>query len=148
MLLRYPSFDMKLRRLSALLTSAAMLHLWVATGDAACVQHGTQRHHATPSNPASVAEHATGMDGHVMTTEVSDAPAFAVHVAKADLPPCDAPAQQHCCDTVVGCSVSGVVTSERQLLASTVLSASHIQEARHDAPASFAPAPEPPPPKA
>jgi hypothetical protein len=141
---------MKLRRLFALLTSVAMLHLSILGGDAICLTHGAGRHHATKSSDGTTAEHATDVDGHVMPmAEAGEAPMVSAALfAKADVPPCEIPAQQHCCEALVGCSVAGAVTSEREVLASGVLPAPRIREAAHDAPASFASAPEPPPPKA
>jgi hypothetical protein len=90
------------------------------------------------------------MDHHVMASveSVVEPAAAADPVLKADAPPCDAPTQHHCCDAVAGCSMSGAVTSERAVLASGLAPAARIRDARHDAPASFAPAPELPPPKA
>jgi hypothetical protein len=139
---------MRLRRVFALLTSVAMLHLTVAAGDAACATHGAGHHGAT-SRAASVDEHAMQMDGHVMPTTktVESAAASSVRVAKSDVPPCEVPTQQQCCEALVDCSAVGAVKSERAVLASGVSSASRISEAAHDAPASFASAPEPPPPK-
>jgi hypothetical protein len=141
---------MRLRRHFALLTSIALLHLSVVGGDAVCLTHGAEGHHAAKSSAGTVAEHAMEIDGHVMPmAEATEAPAVSsARVAKADAPPCEIPAQQHCCQSLVGCSVAGAVTSERQALATGVLSAPRIREAVHDAPASFASAPEPPPPKA
>jgi hypothetical protein len=141
---------MKLRRLFALFTSVAMLHLVVVGGDAVCLTHGAEGHHAATSSGGTVAERAMETDGHVMAmVEAAEAPvASAAPVAKADVPPCEIPAQQHCCEALVGCSVAGAVTSERQVLPSSMVSAPRISEAAHDAPASFASAPEPPPPKA
>ncbi|MFL5608618.1 MAG: hypothetical protein ACJ8AD_19335 [Gemmatimonadaceae bacterium] len=140
---------MRCRRLFALLTSAAMLHLSVA-GNAACAPGDLQEHHAMTPGSETVAERAMRTDGHVMPAPEANEPATlsAGRVGKADLPPCETPVQQHCCDAVVGCGVIGAVTSHQHLLAPRVLSAPRIEEALHDAPASFVPAPEPPPPKA
>jgi hypothetical protein len=142
---------MKLRRLFALLTSVAMLHVSVAAGDAACLTRDGE-HHAARSGGGAVATDAMAMHGHLMpAAEVADAPAMSAASApppKADVPPCEAPTQQHCCDALVGCNVAGAVTSEHDVLAPSVSYSARIREALHDAPASFAPAPEPPPPKA
>jgi hypothetical protein len=139
---------MRFRRLLALLTSAAMLHLSVVAGDAACATHGANGNHAAMASDA--AEHEMWMDGHLMPTatgaEVSVA--SAAPVARSGTPPCEIPAQQHCCEALAGCSVDSAVTSAQQRLASTVSPASRIRVALLDAPASFASAPEPPPPKA
>jgi hypothetical protein len=141
---------MKLRHPLALLTSIAMLHLSVVGGDAACLTHGAPEHHAARSSGGALADGAMEMDGHVMPmAEAAEAPVVsAAGVARADVPPCEAPSQQHCCEALVGCGVAGAVAGEQQMLASGVLPATRIHEALHDAPASFAPAPEPPPPKA
>jgi hypothetical protein len=141
---------MKLRRPFALLTSIAMLHLSVVGGDAACLTQGAEGHHAAKASGGTIAQPAMEMDGHLMPMAgASDAPVVSVaRGATADVPPCEIPAQQHCCEALMGCSVAGAINSDRQPLASNVLSAPRISEAPHDAPASFASAPEPPPPKA
>ncbi len=53
------SGPMILRRLTSLLTAAAVLHLSVVAGDAACATHGAGDHHSTSGN-------AMPMDGHSM----------------------------------------------------------------------------------
>jgi hypothetical protein len=126
---------MKLRRLVALLTSATMFHLSLAAGDSACATSEANGHHAANTSGRAVAEHVMPMEGHAMAM---------ADVAEA----CETPSERHCCDVLAGCSVVGAVTSERQVLASTDLPAARIREALHDVPASFASAPEPPPPKA
>jgi hypothetical protein len=140
----------KLRRVFALLTSVTMLHLSVLSGDAVCLTHGAEGHHASTSRVGTTAEHAMEMHGHVMPLpEAAEAPVVSgARVATAAVPPCEIPAQQHCCEALVGCSVAGAVTSEREVLAAGLVSEPGISEAAHDAPASFASAPEPPPPKA
>jgi hypothetical protein len=139
---------MGFRRLFALLTSVTMLHLSVVAGDPACVTHRANGHHAVSSSGA-MAEHAMPMDGHVMPmAAATGAHLSAAPVAESDTSPCEIPAQQHCCEALIGCRVATAVTSAHQALAATVLPAERIRVALHDAPASFAPAPEPPPPKA
>jgi hypothetical protein len=139
---------MRLRRLYALLTSVSMIHLSMAAGDSACATHGAHTHHASTASRAATAGHAIA--GHVMpmTEAAGGSTPSSGPVAKADLPPCERPAQQHCCDAVTGCGGLGAVTSAPQALASVVRRAARIRDALHDAPASFASAPEPPPPKA
>jgi hypothetical protein len=141
---------MKLRRLFALFTSVAMLHLSVAAGDAACLSRSGGGHHAATSSGGAVAGDAMPMHGHAMpVADVAEGPAMtAASVAKADVPPCEIPAQQRCCDALVGCTLVGAITSERDVLAPRTSYSARIRETLHDAPASFAPAPEPPPPKA
>ena len=142
---------MRFRRLFALLTSVTMLHLTVAAGDAVCATHGVDGHHGASSQAAAAAAaHAMPMDGRVMpasagapASTVSDAPA-----ANAATPPCDVPTQQHCCEALVGCSVDSAVTGAHEGFAFSVSASARILVARHDAPASFASPPEPPPPKA
>jgi hypothetical protein len=143
---------MKRRRLFALFTSVTMLHLTVVSGDAACATHGATGHHTAKTGGEEMAGHAMPMDGNAMpmaraleASTISAAP-----VAKSDATPCEVPTQQHCCDALVagGCSVDSAVTSSHQTLATAVSPATRIRVAVDDAPASFAPAPEPPPPKA
>lgn len=132
---------MRLRRILALLTSVTMLHLSVVAGDAACASHGTNGDHG------AVSAHAMPMDGHAMpmagATEHHDAV-----MATSDAPPCETPVQEHCCDAVVGCGGAGLLAAAEHPFAVTAPRAPRIREALHDAPASFASAPEPPPPKA
>src|SRR2546423_15406401 len=99
---------MKLRRLFALLSSIAMLHLSVVGGDAVCLTHGANDHHAAKSNGRTTAEHTMAMDGHAIPmAEAAEAPVeSAARVATASVPPCEIPAQQHCCEALVGCSVA------------------------------------------
>jgi hypothetical protein len=141
---------MKCRRLFALLTSVTMLHLTVAAGDAVCATHGVDEHHGASSPAAPVAEHAMKMGGRVMSattgapaSTVSDAPA-----ANADTPPCEVPTQLRCCVALVGCSLDSIATGTYGGFVASVSASARILVARHDAPASFASAPEPPPPKA
>jgi hypothetical protein len=141
---------MRFRRLFALLTSAAMLHLTVVAGDAACATHESDAAPGASASDAAAPSHEMSMGGHVMSSPaaapgstVSDGPA-----AKSGTPPCEIPTQQHCCDALVGCSVDGVVTHAHDGLGTNEPSSARILVALHDAPASFASAPEPPPPKA
>jgi hypothetical protein len=143
---------MKLRRLFALLTSVTMLHLTVVAGDAACATHGASGHHAAMARGGGTADHLMPMDGQAMPTATGAGASVAstAPVAKSGAPPCEVPTQQHCCDALVagGCSVDSGVISAHDALASAVSPAARIRVAVDDAPASFAPAPEPPPPKA
>ena len=110
---------MPLRRLVALLSSLAMIHLTVVVGEASCV---------TPAAPSAEAhEH---------------------HAAPTETPPADQPAQQQCCEAMIACSVASDVTQARVLLASGSAPSRQSSTPIHDAPASFAAPPEPPPPKA
>lgn len=136
---------MILRRLFALLTSVTMFHLSVVAGDAACAAHGAAGHdmnaaamHGTPA--------AASMSDDAMPMEAS--PTAERGAVKSGAPPCEVPAQQHCCEALVGCSVASAVTSAVQSLAPAISPAARIPAAVNDAPASFASAPEPPPPKA
>jgi hypothetical protein len=88
------------------------------------------------------------MAGHEMPMAADAHVVSAAAVASSDIPPCETPAQQHCCEAVAGCGVVGAVAGEAFVLASAVRPAARIREAMDDAPASRAPAPEPPPPKA
>jgi hypothetical protein len=143
---------MKLRRLFALLTSVAMLHLTVAAADVACATHGASGHHATQASDDDAAQHTMPTDGHLMPmTEGSEASVASVaSVVGSDAPPCEVPTQQHCCDAIAvgGCGVDSALSSAPEAVASSVSRGSRIHVVVDDAPAAFAPAPEPPPPKA
>jgi hypothetical protein len=140
---------MRCRRLFALLTSVTMLHLSVVAGDAACVMHRANGHHALSPSGVAIAEHAMPTDGHVMpVAAATEEERSAAPVADSDTSPCEIPAQQRCCGALIGCSVATAVTSAHEALATIVLPAARVRVALHDAPASFASAPEPPPPKA
>lgn len=136
---------MILRRLFALFTSVTMLHLSVVAGDAACAAHGAAGHDMNAAAMHGTAA-ASSMSDHAMPMEAS--PAAERGAAASGAPPCEVPAQQHCCEALVGCSVASAVTSAVQSLTPAISPAARIRVAMHDAPASFAPAPEPPPPKA
>ena len=139
------------RRLVALLTSVTMLHLAVASGESACVSPAMSQHHAAMASSADI-ETDVSMSGHVMPMAAAAASASADRGTSvttggtADVPPCEIPTQQHCCGALVGCGVSIAIANATQMIASTVSPATRIRVALHDAPASFAPAPEPPPP--
>ena len=119
---------MRFRRLFALLTSVTMLHLRVVAGDTACATHGIDGHHGASSQ--AVPAHAMPMGG------------------KAGTPPCDLPTQQHCCEALVGCGVDSAVTVAHEGFVAGASASGRILIVPHAAPASFASAPEPPPPKA
>lgn len=123
-----------------------MLHLTVVAGDAACVTHRADGHHAAKAGAA----HAMSVSGHSMqmTEDASASVLSASPGAKSGAPPCEVPTQPRCCQALVGCSVDGAVSSARVVLATTVSPAARICVAPDDVPASFAPAPELPPPKA
>lgn len=143
---------MIVRRLVALLTAVTMLHLAVVAGDSACAFHGVNGRQAPMQDGADATRHTMPMDGHVMPPAVAaDVPVISAGpVTEGGTPPCEIPADQHCCEALVGggCSVASAVASMREDLPSALPSATRIRQAVHDAPASFASAPEPPPPKA
>jgi hypothetical protein len=141
---------MTLRRLFALLTSVTMLHLTVVSGDPACATHGAGEHHAGQASGAGAMPGAMPMDGHAMPmAEVAGATVTsAATVATLGAHPCEIPAQQHCCEALVGCSVDSAAAGEPLVLVAGLSPATRISAAPDDLPASFAPAPEPPPPKA
>jgi hypothetical protein len=140
---------MRLRRLLALLTAVTMLHLSVVAGDWGCATHAASARRATTVGEATV-EHTMPMTGHTMPMVAgSDTPAASTApVVGSHAPPCELPLQQHCCEAVAGCGAIGVATSADRVPAATVVAAARIREALNDAPPSFAPALEPPPPKA
>lgn len=140
---------MIVRRLIALLTSVTMLHLSMVAGDSACATHGANGHHAARTTDAAATEHTMPMDGHVMPVGAASAPMVsALPTAATDTAPCEVPVQQHCCEAQVACSAANAVASVRQDLATAIPHVARIRDTRHDAPASYASAPEPPPPKA
>jgi hypothetical protein len=138
------------RQLVALLTSVTMLHLSVVAGDAACATHGTDGHPMTGTHDARTGGHSMPMQGHLMTAQPITTGALAAtgQASQPDTAPCAIPAQQDCCRAQLGCRAASAVASTRQQLASTPACSTRIDEALGDAPASFASAPEPPPPKA
>ena len=142
------------RRLIAILSSLTMLHLSVVSGESACASPAMVQHHAAMTSSADASESERLMSGHAMPMEAVEGAESATHggsagtTGSAGVPPCEIPTPQHCCGALVGCSVSIAITDATQVIASTVLPAARIRVALHDAPASFAPAPEPPPPKA
>lgn len=110
---------MPLRRLVALLSSLAMIHLTVVVGEASCV-----------------------------TTAAPSAEGHEHHAVPAETPPADQTAQQQCCEAMIACSVASDVAHARVRLADATAPAMQSSGAVHDAPASFVAPPEPPPPKA
>lgn len=114
---------MPLRRLVALLSSLAMLHLTVVVGEASCV---------TKTGTAVLPTAET--HGH--------------HTAPSETPRPDQPTQQQCCEAMIACTVVSDVTQARVLLADAAAPSMQSSSAIHDAPASFVAPPEPPPPKA
>jgi hypothetical protein len=137
---------MNVRRLAALLTAAAMLHVSAAAGHAACV-HGTNGHHAPTSHGDAVAGSAMEAEGHAMAMHPAAEAAVGPQAVQAEAPLCETPAQQHCCDAVVGCGIGGAIAGDRAILMARVLATTRIADSLDDAPASFAPALDPPPPK-
>jgi hypothetical protein len=140
---------MKRRRLVALLTSLAMLHLAVVSGDAACATHGAHDHPAGRAGSARATGHAMPMNEHAMPMgEGVDARVQSAAVAASDAHPCEIPSQQRCCEAMVGCSVDSAAGAGPHVLVAGLSPATRIRVGRDDVPASFASAPEPPPPKA
>ena len=123
---------MTLRRFLALLTGLATLHTAVAARSAQC---------AMVSEHVRVTEHVTPMDGHEMATGTHHAKTDPHHTAPDDTPP------RHACDMIVGCGAVAVASPERVILTTVVAQVERVREWSHDAPSSFVPAPEPPPPK-
>jgi hypothetical protein len=141
---------MRFRRLFALLTSAAMLHLTMVAGDDACATHGVGASAQATASDATAPRHEMPMAGEGMSaapsagrSTLSEGPA-----ANSATPPCEVPTQQHCCAALVGCSVDSAVTHAHESFGATASSSAGIAAGRDDAPTSFASAPEPPPPKA
>jgi hypothetical protein len=126
-----------------------MLHLSAVAGDAACATHGANGHHQAP-DASAVAEHSAAMHGHEMATaaHVAISMSSARPIVKSSAPPCEVPTQQHCCDALVGCSVDSATASGPEVMTAAISPATRIRVALVDVPASFASAPEPPPPKA
>lgn len=118
---------MGIRRFLALVVSTALLHFSVVAGDAACATHGSGEAHVPPGSAGQMAHH--------------DMPAH-------DSTPCETPVQQHCCEAVIGCELSGNIAGAREILTVTLVPTMAVRFAHHDAPASFDAPPEPPPPKA
>jgi hypothetical protein len=134
---------MKSRRLLALLTSVAMLHLSVVAGDAACATHGGATHHGATAGMETTS-HLMRTADHVERSAVSSDD----FTATRTLPPCEIPTQAHCCDALAGCGISGALAQVGDGADAAITAAVRMRVAPDDAPASFAPAPEPPPPKA
>ena len=135
------AFRMNLRRLLALLTMVTLFHLSVATGNAACAPHS-----ATPT--ASLHESsAQGHSGHRMGGAVVGNPGDAASDYSTP-EPCDTASLAQCCEAMVQCVMFGLLTSESMVAVVAPEPAARISAALVDAPASFAPAPESPPPKA
>jgi hypothetical protein len=134
---------MKLRRLVALVTSIALVHVSVAVGGSACPPAG-----AGGRTTATSGHDASSMTDHGMAMAHDAAPGLTSHAARVDTSPCETTTRQHCCEAVAGCGIAVITADAGHDLASDPPVASRIGESLHDAPASFAPAPEPPPPKA
>ncbi|MCY7378398.1 MAG: hypothetical protein LH467_03550 [Gemmatimonadaceae bacterium] len=146
-----------IRRLVALLSSVTMLHLSVVSGESACASPAMTQHQTALASSAGERNAVVPMSAHAMPMTAADGATHMMHsvsagavgtAGSAGVPPCEIPTQQHCCGALVGCSVSVAITDATQVIGSTVSPTTRICVALHDAPASFAPAPEPPPPKA
>jgi hypothetical protein len=137
------------RRFVALLLSLTMLHLSVVAGDAACATHDAGAQHASRADHAARGEQVVLAHGHVMIPDVGHQAAMSTaRDPGSRMPPCDVPAQQHCCDALVGCSVASAVASAPQSPAPRTSRSARVGVALDDEPTSLAAAPEPPPPKA
>jgi hypothetical protein len=134
---------MMLRRLAALVTAITLFHGSVAAGASVCPPPAAGGHAAAASG-----HDAAPMSDHVMAMSHDVRADVGSSTARIDTPPCEMPLQHHCCDLVAGCGSAVVAAAARRDLASDPPVASRIRESLHDVPASFAPAPEPPPPKA
>jgi hypothetical protein len=132
---------MRLRRFFALLTSITLLHLSVVSGDAACATHGTN------GETSMMSGHEMPTDGHPMPMPAATQAGGAA-VVTSDAPPCETPVALHCCDAVAGCGPTGIIARSLNAVALERPLAARISRLLDDAPASFASAPEPPPPKA
>ncbi|MEO8622253.1 MAG: hypothetical protein ABI625_14380 [bacterium] len=129
------------RRVIALLMSVTLLHLSVVAGDAACATHGAAGEMSAPST------HDMPMGGHAMPAAGA---AYSLGSAAVTSPPapCETPVATHCCDAVAGCGPVSVAARSHSTVALAKPLGARIHASRHDAPASFASSPEPPPPKA
>lgn len=131
-----------MHRLVALLSAVALIHLSVASGDVACATHGAA------ARAGATGAHGMAMGAHEPeAAHAAPAAAHASERAAADAPPCDTPVQPDCCTMHVGCSVSTVLASAREAELSRSVATARVVPSRHDRPASFAAAPEPPPPR-
>ena len=135
---------MMVRRLLALLTSVAMLHLWLVAGDVACALHGAGGHHAALRDAGAAAEHEMPMTAHAVDTSGG----AEVSTAKSAAPPCDTPVQPRCCEAVASCGVAGTIVSRTRFAEPRPSASPEVLALDDDAPASYQPPPEPPPPKA
>ncbi len=123
---------MILRRVAALFVLLTTFHFSVVAGDLACADHGAS---------AAASSHAMPMDMGA---------SHDVHAAAAESaePPCEVPAQQHCCEAVAGCSITGVASSPERPAGQQLADARAVRHPASRALSSLAVAPEPPPPKA
>ena len=132
---------MMLRRLLALLSMVPMLHLSVAAGSSACATH--------PAAAADLTRDAAGASHHVDHDVTAGARMADAGTPRAsDAPPCESTTQQHCCEAVAPCTMHGLVSATSSDPAPAPEASARVGGAAPDAPASFASAPEPPPPKA
>lgn len=134
---------MTLRRLAGLVTAVTLFHGSVAAGGSVCPSAGLGGHAVAASghDAARVTEHAMAMSRDARPDMGSPA-------ARSDAPPCEMPVQHPCCEVIAGCGIAVATAAAHHDPASDPRAAARIGESLHDAPASFAPAPEPPPPKA
>ncbi|GAC1646950.1 MAG: hypothetical protein NVS4B3_00240 [Gemmatimonadaceae bacterium] len=141
---------MIVRRFVALLTTLAMLHLSATAGDFACAQHGGQRDQRISVTVAAIVHQVSGSDDEMVMTgarHVHGARSLALATGESRTPPCESPVLPRCCGGFANCSVTSAVAKRDQIPAIPAV-ASRVQVALVDAPPSFRPAPEPPPPKA
>ncbi|MEO6876917.1 MAG: hypothetical protein ABI205_00450 [Gemmatimonadaceae bacterium] len=122
---------MKLRRLAGWATIALLLHLNVASSDAAC---------ATQAGMASAAM-AGSTPSHSMSGMAGNGGQHQQH----GVAPCETPSQANCCQALVSCSA--VFTINRALALAPSVARAAIPGSVIDVPLSRIIAPDPPPPK-
>jgi hypothetical protein len=135
---------MILRRVTALLTTLTMLHLAVVAGDGACGEHVAGHHGATAGRMLAhdaMDAHDASMSAGMVMAEVG------VSHARASNPPCETPAARRCCESALGCSLTGTVEDTVRRTPS-LPDVARERYTSAEAPASRRAAPEPPPPKA
>ncbi|MEP6990816.1 MAG: hypothetical protein ABJA80_07810 [bacterium] len=133
-----------LRRLTAALMSLAMLHLSVTAALGVCGGHGAMpapdhaSMHLVPAAHGASAHHGGAMHAAAMTRAA---------MMDASTLPCNTPAVPRCCEAVAGCSLAWTLEANVQQIASRPDGA-RVDVVPGTTSSSFAPAPEPPPPKA
>ncbi len=133
------------RRLLALVTTLSMLRGSASLGEVACT--------AVPDVRASAAVTADAMSGSSMTMQMHGSEHTMTTALRADVSAAGDSAPEHtaerpCCDAMASCTNSGAVPSGHEIAQSLIMRTPRIREAGGELVASFASAPEPPPPKA